>query len=313
MSRSSLCSVVVPAFNAERFLEETIHSIVQQSHPSWELLVVDDGSTDRTLEVARAIEHPRARVFTQANRGTSAARNRGLRESSGQYVVFLDADDRLRPTALARLVEALEDAPSCVVAYGEIRAISAAGDALDTPRPRLGKRPSGDLLAALLVRNRILTPGAACIRRSGLMQVGPFDERLKFAEDWELWCRLAGVGEFRFVGGEPVTDYRVHPASKVHTDGLNIAHQFECIDAIYSNPKLEERFDEVTLAGYRRRSDATARSFVADRHIKAGDWRRARRHLALALRSDPWRAREILILAFCLFRWMPKRIEMSIK
>jgi glycosyltransferase involved in cell wall biosynthesis len=312
MSRSSLCSVVVPAFNAERYLEDTIHSVVEQSHPSWELLVVDDGSTDRTLEVAKAIQHPRVRVFTQANRGAAAARNRGLRESEGQYVVFLDADDRLRPTALARFVEALQNTPRCVVAYGEIRAISAEGDVLDPRPPRPGGGLSGDLLRALLVRNRILTPGAACVRRSGLAEVGPFDERLKVGEDWELWCRLAGVGEFRYIGGEPVTDYRIHPESMVHTAGLDIAHEFACIDAIYSNPKLEERFDEATRARYRRRSDATAHSFVADRHIKARDWRRAREHLARALRSDPWRAREILILPFCVFRWMPKRIERSI-
>jgi glycosyltransferase involved in cell wall biosynthesis len=312
MSRSPLCSVVVPAFNAEHFLEDAIHSIVEQSHPSWELVVVDDGSTDRTLEVAKAVQHPRTRVFTQANGGASAARNRGLRESNGQYVVFLDADDRLRPTALARFVEALEDAPRCVVAYGEIRAIGAEGDVLDPRPPRFGERPSGDLLGALLVRNRIITPGAACIRRSSLMEVGSFDERLKFAEDWELWCRLAGVGEFRYVGGEPVMDYRIHPASMVHTPGLDITHEFECIDAIYSNPKLAERFDEATLAGYRRRSNATAHSFVADRHVKARDWRRAREHLVQALRSDPRRAREILLLAFCVFRWIPKRIERSI-
>jgi glycosyltransferase involved in cell wall biosynthesis len=302
----------MPAFNAERFLEDAIRSVVTQSHPSWELLVVDDGSTDRTLEVARSIADPRVRVFTQANGGTAAARNKGLRESRGQFVVFLDADDRLRRTALTRLVETLHNAPACVVAYGEIRAIDEQGDDLDKPRPRLGERPSGELLGALLVRNRIVTPGAACIRRSGLTEVGPFDERLRFAEDWELWCRLATIGEFRYVGGEPVTDYRVHPASKVRMSGLDIAREFDCIEAIYSNPKLETRFDAATLAKYRRRSEATAHSFVADRHIKVRDWRGARRHLVEALRSDPWRAREILLFAFCVLRWLPNRIETSI-
>jgi len=313
MSQSPLCSVVVPAFNVERFLQDTIHSVVKQSHPDWELLVVDDGSTDRTLEVAKTIQHPRVRLFTQANGGSSVARNKGLRESRGQYVVFLDADDRLRPTALARFVKALEDTPRCVVAYGEIRAISAEGDALDTRPSRLVKRSSGDLLGALLVRNLIVTPGAACVRRSSLAEVGSFDERLKVGEDWEFWCRLAGIGEFSYVGGEPVADYRVHPASSVRTAGLDISHEFRCIDAIYSNPKLEERFDEATLAGYRRRSDAAAHSFVADRHIKARDWQRAREHLVEALRRDPWRVREILILAFCVSRWMPKWVERSIK
>src|SRR5829696_2931566 len=106
-----LVSVVVPCYNQARFLGEAIESVLAQSHPLFEVVVVDDGSTDDTSEVAA--RYPGVRLVRQENRGLSGARNAGLARSRGEYVVFLDADDRLLPGALEAGVERLGANPQC--------------------------------------------------------------------------------------------------------------------------------------------------------------------------------------------------------
>ena len=110
-------AVVTPAHNVAAYIGVTIASVIAQSHPDWAMLVVDDGSTDRTAEAVAGFADPRLRLLRQANQGVSAARNRGLAVADGEAVLFLDADDVLAPDALARLVRALEAAPDAVAAY----------------------------------------------------------------------------------------------------------------------------------------------------------------------------------------------------
>jgi glycosyltransferase involved in cell wall biosynthesis len=118
-----IVSVVVPCFNQARFLADSLTSVRAQGSVDHETLVVDDGSIDDTASVAGRFDD--VRYLRQDNRGTAAARNRGLRESRGRYVVFLDADDRLLPDALAAGVDALEREPDCGFVYGHVRLFGA--------------------------------------------------------------------------------------------------------------------------------------------------------------------------------------------
>src|SRR4028118_1383709 len=135
-SEEGKASVVIPCYNQARFLGEAIESVLSQTYTDFEVIVVDDGSTDDTAEVASsyAAEDARVRLVRQENRGLAGARNRGLAESRGEYVVFLDSDDRLAEEALEVGVRELDAHPECAFVSGHHRPISADGVAYAVPR-----------------------------------------------------------------------------------------------------------------------------------------------------------------------------------
>src|SRR5919107_4763688 len=166
---AGLVSVVIPCYNQAHFLGEAIESVLAQSHLRFEIVVVDDGSTDDTAEVAAC--YPGVRCVRQDNRGLSAARNSGLRHSEGEYVVFLDADDRLLPEALATGLECLKSYPECAFASGRYRFIASDGSFLKQPRERLVEK---DSYVALLQRNYIGVPAVVIYRRAVFASIGGF-------------------------------------------------------------------------------------------------------------------------------------------
>jgi glycosyltransferase involved in cell wall biosynthesis len=192
-----LVSVVVPVFNGADFLGEALESLIAQSHRCWEAIVVDDGSIDRSLDVAAALAQRDARIRTiqQSNFGASAARNRGVLECGGEFIQFLDADDRLCPDKLSEQVRYLRAHPEVDIVTGDARYFDAAGWRDDIgPLP-----PAEDLVADLLLRNH-LSIDSPLSRRSMLARVGgfrshtPCGERVYGCEDWDLWLRAALSG-----------------------------------------------------------------------------------------------------------------------
>src|SRR5829696_4550567 len=150
-------SVVIPCYNQAHFMGEAIESVLTQSYQDLEVIVVDDGSKDTTAEVgsAYATEDRRVRLIRQPNKGLAGARNRGLSEACGEYVVFLDSDDRLLVEALEVGVRELEAHPDCAFVSGHYRPISADGEPYAVPRQA---RVDGDHYLALLRDNYISMP-----------------------------------------------------------------------------------------------------------------------------------------------------------
>jgi glycosyltransferase involved in cell wall biosynthesis len=179
---ASFVSVVIPCYNQAHYLPEAIDSVLAQTYRPLELIVVDDGATDSTFEVAAAYRE--VRCVRQRNQGLSAARNAGLAASGGEYVVSLDADDRLLPHALETGATALDDSPHAGFAVGRHRRIDAAGSPLPSrQRPRV----ADDHYVSLVSRCWIAMPATVMFRRSMLEVVGAFDTRLGCAEDYELY------------------------------------------------------------------------------------------------------------------------------
>ena len=195
--------VVIPCYNHGHFLGEAIASALAQTHRPPQVVVVDDGSIDGTVEVAR--RHG-VRCLRQPNRGLPAARNAGLGVTHAPYVVFLDADDRLLPGAVAAGVAALARHPEAAFAVGRNRRIDAEGRPLPSPsRPRV----DADHYTSLVRRCWITMPATVTYRRTALMAVGGFDETFRHAEDYELYLRLAR--RYPIVDHhEEVAEYRQH-------------------------------------------------------------------------------------------------------
>jgi len=309
------CSVVIPVRNMARYLAEAVESVLAQDARIEDVIIVNDGSTDGTAEVARRYASKKVRIIDEGRIGSAGGtRNRGLRECKGDAVIFLDADDRLLPGAIERFLRRLERDPGFAVAYGEVRVIDEEGRPLGTGRPPIftRRRPSGDALPRLLRGTPVVAPGAACIRLDNLRRAGPFTS-LPVGEDWELYVRVATTGRFSYLRGDPVLEYRRHGASMTATRAESVEAVFPTIEAIYGNPAIQARFRPWFLASQRRRCVAGAYAHAGRVALRNRNWGAAGRNLFECLRRDPWRPREAVFLLAALARWLPGPLKRRIK
>lgn len=205
-------TVLMAVFNGSRHLRQAIDSVLAQTHRDFELLIVDDASTDDTREIVRSYADPRLRlVCLPVNQGLPSALNQGVPLARGAYVARLDHDDVALPGRLARQVALLDRCPEVVVVGSWVRTIDVAG------RPRGEHRyPLRPTLTRLLFQHALLRPclahPATMVRTAALRAVGGYDERYAIAQDYDLWLRLAGLGRLRNLP-EALTLYREHHRS----------------------------------------------------------------------------------------------------
>lgn len=203
-------SVIIPAYNYAHYLPCAIDSVLAQTLPPAELLVIDDGSTDGTPEVVAAYTDPRVRCVSQKNAGLSAARNTGIREAQFPYVAFLDADDCWKPTFLATVMKQFAGLPDdfAIVASSTAR---MAPDGTPLPERRFKHNPHGEFTARdFCLRNRPLS-SSIVIRRAVFAECGGFDTTLRSSEDRDMWIRLTAHGHRFFFIPEPLGFIRRHP------------------------------------------------------------------------------------------------------
>lgn len=178
-----LVSVVIPCYKQAHFLGEAIESVLAQTYPAQEIIVVDDGSPDETKEVS--IRYPSIKYVRQTNQGLSAARNTGYRNSRGMYLVFLDADDRLLPHHLSTCIKAFQRRPDAAFVCGDYRFL---GD--DQAAHRHDCRPQPDLYGTLLRSNFIGPPHTVMFRRDAIVQSGGFIPGMKVVKIKRSTCAL---------------------------------------------------------------------------------------------------------------------------
>ncbi|MGF1478662.1 MAG: glycosyltransferase family 2 protein [Cyanophyceae cyanobacterium] len=194
-------SVIIPAYNAEATIAETIESVQQQTVSDFEIVVIDDGSRDRTPEVLASIAEPRLRLFQEENGGVATARNRGFARATGEFIAFLDADDLWTPNKLEQQLAALQRRSEAGVAYSWTYYIDHQSQAL---YPGMQPLYEGNIYAELLLANILANGSNPLIRRVAIERVGGFDPALSAAADWDFYLRLAA--QFPFV---VVPEYQV--------------------------------------------------------------------------------------------------------
>jgi glycosyltransferase involved in cell wall biosynthesis len=237
-----LVSVVIPCFNQAHFLTEAIESVFGQTHPHVEVVVVDDGSTDNTAEIAA--RYPGVRCVRQENRGLAGARNTGLSRTNGEYLVFLDSDDRLLPNAIRLGLEALAARPECAFVSGQIRVIALDGGILWEWQPQPRER---DSYAALLRRNYIATPAVVLFRRAAFEAVGVFDIAVHACADYELYLRISRTYPV-CSHDQVVIDYRLHGGNMSRNPELMLEMLLKVLRAqrpyVRRNPRLRAAYRE---------------------------------------------------------------------
>jgi len=188
-------SIIIPAYNAAATILETIASVQQQTYLDFELIVINDGSTDRTLELLQNIKDERLRTFSYENGGLSTARNRGISHANGEFIAFLDADDLWTTDKLELQLAALQQHPDAGVAYSWTYFM----DVKEGSRFFHPCEPvffEGNVYAKLLVGDFIYNGSNTLIRRQAIDAVGEFDPEINPCADWDYWVRLAAQWNF---------------------------------------------------------------------------------------------------------------------
>jgi glycosyltransferase involved in cell wall biosynthesis len=193
-------TAVIPAYNAEQTLAASVRSVLAKSEQDFELVIVDDGSTDATAEVARTfVTDPRVRLVQQENSGLAASRNTGIEQAAGEYVAFLDSDDLWMPAFLEATGGALDADPAAGFAYTDGWALDDVTRRIRRTTVQVRQRPpvpppreADAFLRELVWRNFVLAE--ATVRLSALHDVGPFNTTLAAVEDYELWLRMVAHG-----------------------------------------------------------------------------------------------------------------------
>jgi glycosyltransferase involved in cell wall biosynthesis len=186
-------SVVIPAYNAQRTLQETVCSVQDQTFLDIEIIIINDGSTDKTWSLIQSLTDPRIKAFSYENGGVSVARNRGIDHATGEFIAFLDADDLWTSNKLESQIEAINVNPETDVAYSWT---SYFHESKEKSYPGNPMYFQGDVYAELLKWNFLASGSNPLIRRRAIEDIGGFDPTLPPCEDWDFYLRLAAKYKF---------------------------------------------------------------------------------------------------------------------
>jgi hypothetical protein len=273
----TMVSIIIPAYNQGHYLGEAIQSALSQTYQDFEVLVIDDGSTDNTAEIARSFSDPRIQYIYQDNRGLSGARNTGVRHARGEYITYLDSDDQFLPEKLELLIAEFEADPRLGLVAGQAIPIDELGR-------RVGRIFSTPLVAdpGQLLLGNPLHVGSVLIRHEWQAKTGYFDEGLRSYEDWDMWLRMLRLGCRMGWIDQPVSLYRFHRAQMTRLGNQMTIATFAVLDKALADPHLPENWRLLKNTAY---SSAHLRAMAQCCHANAFD--QAKHHLCEAARLDP--------------------------
>ena len=240
-----LVSVIIPAYNQSQFIGFAIESVLNQTYPAWECIIVDDGSTDQTSSIIQKYQNPKIIYIYQDNAGLSAARNTGIRASKGEYLSFLDSDDGFTPKKLELLMQCFLEDPQLGLAAGNAGLI----DEFSLPIDRSFKSQLPGELQNLLLGNP-LHVGSVLLKRDWQQKIGFFDETLRSYEDWDFWLRLALAGTKMISINDVVSYYRFHTAQMTRNPQQMTEASFSVLDKLFSQKHLPQSWYDLRDLAY---------------------------------------------------------------
>ena len=280
-----LVSVVIPVYNGERFLRESLESVFAQTFHDYEVVCVDDGSTDDSHALLQQYG-ARVRVIQQANAGQSAARNEGVQQATGAFVAFLDQDDRWYPSKLAQQVAVLNAEPDVVLVHCNYDRVDGDGRVLVAGAALVERASALASQLGRLIGEALVFPSAMLVRRDVFQLVGGFDPELRGFEDFDLIARLKQQGRFVLLN-ESGMAYRLHAGGFTRAGGMGIIRSRERflvqMRALYAGDRVKNTLIDRMLA-----------ECYSDWGIHAardGQPRKGWVKLIQALQQDPWKFR----------------------
>lgn len=236
MNKNSLVSVIMPAYNAEKYIEQAVQSVVNQTYPNWELLIINDGSTDGTVSYLNKIQHPAIRVIHQANKGVSSARNAGLSVANGEFITFLDADDVLPDSSLEVRVNYLVKNPDIHIVGGRVDIWTD-----DFKTEICCKKPEycGKFLPKLLKLDAQVFSSICYLVRKNILRNVRFKEGMTHCEDLLFWIELSVLENVNY-GSVSSSIYKYRTSNTSATSDATGWRNgyFELIKQINKNPNI---------------------------------------------------------------------------
>ncbi len=296
MTVSATISVVIPCFNAERYIAAAVRSVLAQNWSDIEIIVVDDGSSDRSAELVRDT-FPEVTLLWQTNQGAAAARNLGIRQAQSDWIAFLDADDMWLPGKLQAQWQMLSIQPTARMAYSawQLWFSTAPSPSLEyidevlsqSGNPDQWAGPSGWIYPQLLLDCEVWT-STVLMHRSLFEEIGLFDTALRIGEDYDLWLRASRVTAILRVP-RPYALYRLHPASMTTT-----VPEMNYRKLVISRALARWGYDSPDGSSARKadvdRALAQSWSNFASAHLDAGNLSRAWHGGLMSIRTDWWHA-----------------------
>ena len=237
----ALVSVIIPVFNGEKYIRCAIDSVLEQDYKPIEIIVIDDGSSDATLEILRDLGNEIS-IYQQPNKGSAAARNLGIRMAKGSYVAFLDADDYWFPGKISAQMEALL-ATGCKMAFSRFLFWNVSDDdAWPDPASLLVQDPAGPegnslveprWVYADLLLDCLVWTSTVLVHKDELIRIGGFNEDLRKGQDYDLWLRLSRTVQMAYLG-QVTALYRIHVESITHAPNIR-CYEYEIVSGAVSN------------------------------------------------------------------------------
>ena len=287
MVKNPTVSVIIPTYNRANLIGGAIESVLNQTYQDFEIIVIDDGSTDNTEGIVKSFNNFKIRYISHGdNRGVSAARNTGIKTCQGEYIAFLDSDDEWLPEKLDQQIKVFQNASSEVGAvYSEVIYMDENGKNIN--KKYYNPQKEGYIYEDLLVRNYVST-SALLIKKECFDRAGLFDVSLNFHEDWDMWIRIAKFYRFIFTK-VPLARYRQH--TKQITKDLELKNIAEQRIIIKYTPELEKR--KKVLSQYYFR--------LGNRFCHMGKTKEGRRYLCKAISLYPFFVRYYICIVGSLF------------
>jgi len=287
MAETPLISIVIPSYNQAKYIAANLDSILNQTFHDFEVIFIDDGSTDNTADILKeyAQKDSRIKYVYQQNSERAVARTHGISLARGKYVCLVDSDDTWLPEKLEKQLQCMEANPEIVLCYASVNRIDSDGNKLKSAA-RQQEGYSGDVYKHLLTRNFIpsVTP---MLRRSVLEKVGAQVTEYIPYEDWDFWLRISLQGKFHHIK-EPLGNYRIHPSQSVQ----NVkASRIEEVTIKILDAK-QNVFPEAYSLAYLR---------SAYWYLCAGDYKASRENLRLSLKKNFVRIFDLRFLGLYLF------------
>jgi glycosyltransferase involved in cell wall biosynthesis len=264
-------SVTICCYNSERWIADTIQSVLDQTYRDFEIVAVNDGSQDRTEAIIKGFSDPRIRYFPQENRGLSPSRNRSIQLARGEFVAFLDHDDLWHPEKLSRQMAVFQEQPDVGMVFCDSFFLDAEGprDVTYVGQYDPASVPMrGRILDSLLEHGCFIPLLAVVARRSVLLEVGEFNAALQIIEDYDMWIRIAARYPVEYVP-EVLCSYRVHESMASRAkEHLLYAELLDLLGVWQDRPEVSEH---VVPKLHSRRADLRRR--LADVYLTRGQYR----------------------------------------
>lgn len=268
--------VIIPVYNAMAYLPAALASVLEQTFTDFEVLIINDGSSDNIQKWAKSITDRRVKLISQANQGVSVARNTGISKAQGEYIAFLDADDIWEPTKLAKQVEFLDAHPAVGLVSTWVKLVNEQGKFLS--ETKLSFKPE-NIWHQMIEQCLIACGSVPMVRRSCFETVGLFDPSLKFGEDWEMWTRIAARYDFGLLE-ECLVSYRQHDN--------NISKNFQEMTPDFQK-LIEKMFVSVPAKFLHLKKQAYGRSslYIGWKSLESKDYRGAKYYSQQAIAYFP--------------------------